>query len=105
MTGRFGLSENTIRKIADTASGFTGVERLVIYGSRARGDYKSGSDIDIAVFGRDLSMRDFSLLSSKLDELAGVFKTDIVHFETLENEALKKTILSEGVVISSGPTP
>lgn len=103
MIGRFGLSAGMIEKICAAAGAFPTVEKLVVYGSRARGDYKNGSDIDIAVFGQYLAARDFMLLSSIIDDLSGVFKADVVHFDVLENEALKKTILSEGVVISSCP--
>ncbi|MDR3183270.1 MAG: nucleotidyltransferase domain-containing protein, partial [Planctomycetaceae bacterium] len=48
---RYGLSEETIEKINGVLSQHTAVEKAVIYGSRAKGNYKNGSDIDLTLFG------------------------------------------------------
>lgn len=45
----FGLSSATIKKIQSVFRNHNAVERVIIYGSRAKGDYSAGSDIDLVM--------------------------------------------------------
>ncbi len=45
---RYGLKEQTIGKIQEVFSNFEEIESAILYGSRAKGNYKNGSDIDLA---------------------------------------------------------
>lgn len=49
---KFGLKDETILKIQSAFIKFPGIEKVVIYGSRAKGNYRNGSDIDITLFGK-----------------------------------------------------
>jgi predicted nucleotidyltransferase len=51
---RFGLKESTIRKICKVLSRYPQVEKAVLYGSRAKGNYKNGSDIDLTLHGGNM---------------------------------------------------
>jgi predicted nucleotidyltransferase len=51
MNRRFGLTETTIQKINGIFTRYPQVEKTVLYGSRAKGNFKNGSDIDLTLFG------------------------------------------------------
>ncbi|WP_256201110.1 nucleotidyltransferase domain-containing protein [Thermoanaerobacter thermocopriae] len=54
---KFGLSDKLIDSLKDIFKKYPQIKRVVIYGSRARGDFKPASDIDIAIFSEeDLSL-------------------------------------------------
>ncbi|MCX8482832.1 MAG: nucleotidyltransferase domain-containing protein, partial [Crocinitomicaceae bacterium] len=55
MKNKFGLLENDMSEIVDVLSQFSSIEKAVLFGSRAKGNFKNGSDIDIAIFGNDLN--------------------------------------------------
>lgn len=93
----FGLSQETIEKIINLLKKYPEIEEVRIYGSRARGDYKRGSDIDLAFFASSnthLSSR----LSWELDDLATIYLFNVVDYHTLTNVALKKEIDKHGQV-------
>ena len=58
MTPRFGLKETTIQKICGVFAKYPQVEKAVLYGSRAKGNYKNGADIDLTLNGgADLTLQ------------------------------------------------
>ncbi|MBI5592217.1 MAG: nucleotidyltransferase domain-containing protein [Deltaproteobacteria bacterium] len=66
---RFGLKEDTIEKIRTVFSRFTQVKKAVLYGSRARGNYKNGSDIDLTLYGgNDLTLDVMYRIINELDD-------------------------------------
>jgi predicted nucleotidyltransferase len=63
-----GLNGNIIQQICSVLSSFPQVDAAVLYGSRAKGNYKPGSDIDLTLKGNfDLSI--LNSISLKLDDL------------------------------------
>lgn len=90
-----GINEKTLRIINEIFQKFE-IEKKVIFGSRARGDYRYNSDIDIAVFG-NIDRKIFNRLLHELMESDCIYKIDLVHFEKVNNEELKKDILDEGI--------
>ena len=75
-------------------------EKILIYGSRARGIFKETSDIDIAILGRDWTSTDINLIKHQLDEnIKTPLKIDVVNFYQLKKEALKENILREGRIL------
>lgn len=87
----FGLPENTVEAICRALSECPGVEKAVIYGSRAKGTFRPGSDIDLALYG-DVSEADVSALMDRLDELNTPYLFDIVRYHDIDNEALREHI-------------
>ncbi|MTK10604.1 MAG: nucleotidyltransferase domain-containing protein [Clostridiaceae bacterium] len=75
------------------------VEKVLVFGSRARGEYKNNSDIDIAIFGSMLDKKGFNAIESDIRELNTVLDFDIVHFEDLSKLSLKSNIIKDGVEI------
>ena len=100
MNNNFGIYDNSFSEIIKELHKYSPIEKAVIFGSRAMGNYKKGSDIDIAVFGENFTYDMLVKLHSELnEELPIPYFIDILHFETTENEEIKKHILSEGKII------
>ena len=95
-----GISEKILQIIIATCMNFPTVKRVILYGSRSRGDYRNGSDIDIAIDAPQMTDKDFSGLWNSLDDLPIIYTMDIVHLQSLTNELLLDAIRQEGRVIS-----
>ncbi|BDR67473.1 hypothetical protein N072000002_15870 [Clostridium tetani] len=64
----FGLRESDLEYIVNIISGFDEIEKAYIFGSRAKGNYKPGSDIDIAIYGENINLDILSKLNLILEE-------------------------------------
>lgn len=86
---RFGLKAAMINKIQDVFALFPDIEKVILYGSRAKGNYRHGSDIDFTLMGENLSL-DNSVypLMDALDELYLPYSFDISIFEHIDNQEL-----------------
>ena len=70
-------------------------DKIVLYGSRARREHEGLSDFDIAIFGK---VRLGKIMDS-LEEARTLLKIDIVLFDEIQNENLRKKIKEEGVIL------
>ncbi len=99
MNNSFGIYEKSFSLILENLVKFPEIEKAMIFGSRAMGNYKQGSDIDIAVFGEEVSFETISKLHGLLnEELPIPYFTDVINFNTIDSNELKKHILEEGIV-------
>jgi uncharacterized protein len=99
MTPRFGLKESTIRKIHTVFAGYPQVEKAVLYGSRAIGNYKNGSDIDLTLYGgNDLTLNVLSKISNALDDLLLPYTIDLSIFNQIDDTEVVDHIRRVGVV-------
>lgn len=98
MTLRFGLKETTIEKICEVLAGFPQVEKAVLYGSRAKGNYKNGSDIDLTLHGKDLTLNMLYKIDEELDDLLLPYTFDLSIFERLSDPDFIDHIQRMGVV-------
>ncbi|HHY65875.1 MAG TPA: nucleotidyltransferase domain-containing protein [Alicyclobacillus sp.] len=96
---RFGIGDRLLQDIVAVLSGNERVERAAVYGSRARGDYRRSSDIDICLYGDKLTARDVNLLQDALEQLRTALRFDMVHYQRVSNPSLKQAIDREGVQI------
>ncbi len=93
----FGLDVDTLRNIRKTIAQFPHIEKVLIYGSRAKGNYKAGSDIDITLVAEDLTLKNSVYpLSTALDDLHLPYTFDISIFDQLENPDFVDHILRIG---------
>ncbi|HHW47185.1 MAG TPA: nucleotidyltransferase domain-containing protein [Clostridiaceae bacterium] len=96
----FGLSEDDLRYIVDTVKKYPEIEKAVIFGSRSKGNYKRGSDVDIAIYGENVSFDTLSSLHAALEEQSPLpYFFDIVDYTHLEHPELKEHIDRVGKVI------
>ena len=93
----YGLSEEEIDILKKSFASFPQLEKAVLYGSRAMGNYKRGSDIDLVLYGDDLKDALFYIYDD-LDEQLPYF-IDITSYDTITNEKLKQHISKVGKVI------
>ena len=98
-TNNFGLPERDLNLIIQAIIKFPEIEKAIIFGSRATGNYKKGSDIDIAITGKDISLNTSTKLSYQVnEELPIPYFVDILDYKTLENQKLKEHIDEFGQV-------
>ncbi len=81
----FGLSEKTTQKLYSAFEKFPEIEKVIIYGSRAKGNYREGSDIDITLIGNDLTHTILLKLLYEIDELNTPYLYDVSIFSKLSN--------------------
>lgn len=94
---RFGLSKTTIDKINTAIRRVAGVEKILLYGSRAKGNYKMGSDIDLVLIAPQLTTSDLLKIQNEVDELSLPYKLDISLFHQIDNPDLLDHIRRVGV--------
>ena len=96
----FGLREADLVYIVENIKTFSEIKKAAIFGSRAKGTFKDGSDVDIAVFGDDINFDIVSKLHSKLeDESPLPYLFDIVDYTHLDHMELREHIERVGRVI------
>lgn len=89
-----GIRQKVINEIIDYA-GLYELKKVILFGSRARGDYKEKSDIDLAVTGGNVAA-----FSIAVDEnTSTLLKFDIVDLDVSVQEELSQSIEREGIVI------
>lgn len=94
----FGLKEATIQKIHSIFKKYPEVEKVILYGSRAKGTYKNGSDIDLTLIGNSLTYKILGNIENDLDELYLPYTFDISIYHLLENDQLLVNIGRVGKV-------
>ena len=96
----YGLLERDIRYIKKALEQCEEIEKAIIFGSRAMGNYKNGSDVDIAVLGELISNNTILKLNDYLNEIYPLpYFFDIINYNSIANENLKKHIDIEGKII------
>ena len=99
----YGLSESTVGKICTVFSNFPAIEQAVLYGSRAKGNFKPGSDIDLTLQGASITLRLCATIAETLDELLLPYEIDLSLFDSLDSVELREHIARAGVVFYSRP--
>ena len=100
---KFGLDQTTIDRISLVFSRYTDVDKVVIYGSRAKGNYRNGSDIDLSLMGIKLTEQLLSAIYSDLDDLNTPYLFDISIFDRLHSPDLENHIVRVGQVFYQNP--
>ena len=90
--GMTGLDKETEKKIRSVLTSFEAVDKAVLYGSRAKGNYKNGSDIDLTLFGGNLTRETIYKIHDALDELYLPYRFDLSIFGNIKNSDLKEHI-------------
>ena len=95
---KYGLRQHTVDQICAVLAQYSQVERAVLYGSRAKGNYKPGSDIDLTLFGTGLIPRLCASIAEALDDLLLPYTIDLSLFEKLQHPELEAHIQRVGRV-------
>ncbi len=95
---KYGLKDATIQKICAVFARFPQVETAVLYGSRAKGNYKNGSDIDLTLRGdAALTLTALFRISDELDDLLLPYTIDLSIFANISDPDLIDHIQRVGV--------
>jgi len=93
------LTDMELSKLHGVFSRYKDVEKVVLYGSRAKGNHKPFSDVDITLTGNMLTHRQLLKLSMDIDNLSLPYQFDISIFHTLANDNLTDHIQRVGITI------
>ncbi len=94
-----GLSPGVLAILRAIFACYPEIRQVRLYGSRARGTHRPGSDIDLAVFAPNMSEERLAALWQDLDASPIAFNIDLVQVETLTNPDLRRHILADGITI------
>lgn len=95
MSNEFGLPERTMNELLDYFKSKPEIEKVVIYGSRAKGNYSIGSDIDFAIWSDKETLSGIAL---DLDDLPTPYMFDVTNYKTLTHEVMKNSIDRDGKI-------
>ncbi len=97
----FGLKSIDLLSVSKTFENFAEIEKALIFGSRAKGNYKPYSDIDIALFGSKIDLTLQNKIENQLDDLLLPYKFDVCVFDKIDSEELIDHINRVGIEIFS----
>ncbi len=95
----YGLKDIELQKLGEVFASNERIDRVVLYGSRAKGNNKPFSDVDITMIGENLTHTDLNRISLAIDDLLLPYQFDISIFRTLKNEDLIAHIHRVGITI------
>lgn len=95
-TKNSGLLHTTSTAIRGVFAKHQNVEKAILYGSRALGSYRAGSDIDLTLLG-NINYQELQQLELELDDLLLPYKFDLSRFTDLDNPELVKHIERAGI--------
>ncbi len=99
---QFGLNDRTVKELFEYFSSKPEIEKVLIYGSRAKGTFKNGSDIDFAVWTTGKSAYDLKI-EAELNGLETPYMFDVTDYNNLSHEGLKASIDRDGKVFYNNP--
>lgn len=94
----FGLPDTTLAAIRLILADFPAVEKAILYGSRAKGNYRRGSDIDLALVGDALGYHILGEIAARLEESPIPYQVDLILWDQIDHGKLREHIERVGVV-------
>jgi predicted nucleotidyltransferase len=96
----YGLLQRDLDHLRQTLAAFPQVEQALLFGSRALGNFKKGSDIDLVLAGSELKSALVVQISRKLNEEVPIpYFVDVIDLKAIKNKKLQEHIEQHGVVI------
>ena len=77
---KFGLSDMVIKELQAVFRRYANIEKVLIFGSRSKGNYRAGSDIDLALIGTNLDYRQILDISTEIEDLGLLYSIDLVDY-------------------------
>ncbi|HPJ13160.1 MAG TPA: nucleotidyltransferase domain-containing protein [Caldisericia bacterium] len=96
----YGLLERDLHYMIKAFVKHPEIDKVILFGSRAMGNYKRSSDVDLAIIGDNVDTRIIAILLDDLNEEFPIpYYFDVIHYQKISNEELKKHIDTEGIVL------
>lgn len=92
----FGLQASTLAQIRDVFKQHPAVREVLIYGSRAKGTFRPGSDIDLTLIGDNLDLKLLNKIANELDDLLLPYTFDLSLYHHIEHQDLQDQIKRAG---------
>ena len=92
-----GLEQLEINQIISILEKNSKIEKVVLFGSRAKGNFHNGSDVDLLLIGKKLELNDILNASIEIDNLSLPYKFDFVIYDRIKEEALLEHINRVGI--------
>ncbi len=93
----FGLPAEAVEKLRGVFQGWPQIQRVLLYGSRAKGSYRPGSDIDLTIEGEQLSLSQLLAIENQIDDLLLPWMVDLSLKHHIDNPSLLDHIQRVGV--------
>jgi len=97
--GSFGLPGRSLYTLRSILTSQSAVEQAIVYGSRAKGNFRPGSDIDLTLVGPDLTLTDLTRIAQALDESDLPYQVDLSLQADIDNPNLLEHIARVGQVL------
>lgn len=98
--GMGGLPAHVVARMQTIFAAHPSIEQVILFGSRAKGNYKNGSDIDLAVFG-PVDFSELGTIDWELDDLLLPWEIDLLQFDRITNQDLREHIKRIGQLFYS----
>jgi predicted nucleotidyltransferase len=98
MSANHGLTNETVAQIHEVLAHHPEVEKVVLYGSRAKGNFKPGSDVDLTVSGTGVTSKILSQIQDELEDGLLPYTFDISILAQITQADLLDHIRRVGVV-------
>ena len=99
---QYGLKKESIEKVNRIFAQYHKIEEVILYGSRAKGNYKPGSDIDLTLKGKELNLKLLNKISLELDDLLLPYTFDLSIYHHIKQPDLIDHIVRVGKVFYKG---
>ena len=99
---QYGLKKESIEKVNRIFAQYDKIEEVILYGSRAKGNYKPGSDIDLTIKGKELNLKLLNKISLELDDLLLPYTFDLSIYNHIKQPDLIDHIVRVGKVFYKG---
>ncbi len=89
---KFGLSDSDISSFKLVFSKYSTFQEIILYGSRAKGNFKRGSDIDLVLIAPAMDLSQLLAIENQIDDLMLPYKVDLSLFHKIEKPQLLEPI-------------
>ena len=105
MSEKFGLPQTAIAKLCHVFSQYPQINSVILYGSRAKGNYRPGSDIDLSIQGEQLDLTTLLAIENQIDDLLLPWMVDLSLFHKIDNSDLIEHIQRIGIPFYTKTSP
>lgn len=95
---KFGLSDTVIDELQEVFRRHPNIQKVLIFGSRAKGNYREGSDIDLAAIGYNLNYNVLLSILTEIDDLELLYSVDLLDYQKTLNTPIGEHIDRVGQV-------
>ncbi len=105
MTPNHGLAEKVLRRIIEVLERHPEIEQAILFGSRAKGTHRPGSDIDLALSGQALDWRKLGRIDEDLDDLLLPYTFRLIHLSEATDPDIRAHIARVGITLHRRAQP